>query len=197
MHTLCTSAVCPFCVVISDAIPSVSQDFSAPRAQIAVSTARQRSDRVHRHEGAALSTSDTAACTITRFQLTSAFWLPFFAFAFRRVRKEARTKISGLLASAFLIEGPRVCYTLSIWENERAITDFGTLVKSHLAIARWSLGRTFSRRRQRPLIWSTKWRLVSLSTNMQWNDVDWSSMLAQQAVKFNGTQQEKTSGGRG
>ena len=54
----------------------------------------------------------TISCVLTRFQLRSAWALPGFYRSYRAIRQQAREH-GGLLATVFLIENLRTCYTLS------------------------------------------------------------------------------------
>jgi hypothetical protein len=114
----------------------------------------------------------TVACVLTRFRLRSALLLPLFVLRFRRVRKEAREKVPGLIAALLLVEGPRTCCSLSLWENEAAIVDFGTYVRSHVPVAGWGLTHTRHKGRGAPEIWSTQWRLWGVSRNLNWRELD-------------------------
>lgn len=125
----------------------------------------------------------TVSCVLTRFYLRSALWLPFFFLAFRRVRRQARETVPGLIEAIFLVEGPRTCYTLSLWTDDRAIVDFGTRVTTHISAARWAFGPTFCKKLCRPEIWSVQWRLWAVSHNLNWKGVDLRAVLARQLGK--------------
>lgn len=112
-------------------------------------------------------------CIITRFGLRSARYLLPTYLDYRRVLKQVKaTETRGLLRSAFLIENPRTCYSLSIWSNWDAIPLFGSNVPYHVAAARRVFGRVSFHKERGPEIWSTKWRLVSVSNNLNWEDFD-------------------------
>ena len=115
---------------------------------------------------------------MTRFQLRSALDLARFYFLYRRVRRDARRR-AGLLHAGFLIESPRTFYSFTLWEDDRAVLDFGTHVHSHVQIAGHALTATFRRDVGRPEIWSTQWRLAATSDNLNWEGVDLRSLVTQ------------------
>lgn len=121
----------------------------------------------------------TVSCVLTRFRLRSAWWLPPFYFAFRRIRKEAR-QLGGLIRASFLIENLRTCYSLSLWTDDGAIVEFGTRVRSHVGAANRAFGRTYRRDLRRAEICSTQWRLWAVSHNLNWDDLDLRAVLAAQ-----------------
>jgi hypothetical protein len=122
-------------------------------------------------------------CVLTRFGLRSARDLLHVYRDYRRVVETAReVQTPGLLRSSLLIEPPRACYSLSIWRDIRAITDFGTNVPAHVDAANAVFGRLSFDRERGPELWSTKWRLVSVSNNLNWGDFDLRSLLLDMAV---------------
>lgn len=110
-------------------------------------------------------------CVLTRFGLDHPrSILPMYREFGRVVRDVRRTETPGLLRASFLVESPRACYSLSIWDSEESIPVFGANVESHVQAAR----RGFRRLRVDPdrsvQLWSTKWRLHSVSNNLGWED---------------------------
>jgi len=60
-------------------------------------------------------------CVLTRFGLRSAVFLPLPRRDYRRVLSDiGESEVPGLLQSAFLVESPRACYSLSIWSDGTA-----------------------------------------------------------------------------
>jgi hypothetical protein len=121
-------------------------------------------------------------CVMTRFGLRRALDLLWTYRDYRRILAEERASGSrGLLKSAFLIEDRRTCCIISIWESYDAIPRFGTDTPSHVGAAR----RVFGRFRLGPNggieLWSTKWRLTSVSNNLNWGDFDMRSWLLSSA----------------
>ncbi|HET8629146.1 MAG TPA: hypothetical protein VFL91_17130 [Thermomicrobiales bacterium] len=110
-------------------------------------------------------------CVITRFGLRSARDLLPTYLDYRRVAREA-ARTPGLLRAAFLVEGPAACYSLSLWASRDAIPHFGTNVPGHVEAARRVFRRLRFDERRGPEIWSTKWRLDSVSNNLNWADFD-------------------------
>jgi quinol monooxygenase YgiN len=99
-------------------------------------------------------------CVMTRFRLSRVWHLVSMYLAFQAMRSDLDAA-PGLIRYAFLVEGPRTCYTLSIWESEAALERFVN-VRSHIAALR---------RAQRWChdIWSGYWRLDAVSRSAQ----DW------------------------
>jgi hypothetical protein len=123
--------------------------------------------------GAGYERVDTSVtCVITRFQLRSVLDLFRLLHMYRRVRRDARRRCSGLLHAAFLVEGPRTIYSLTLWRDEAAIVQFGTVVDSHIRVAGHGLRATFRPDAERPEIWSTQWKLSAVSQNLNWEGVD-------------------------
>lgn len=110
-------------------------------------------------------------CVITRFGLRGARDLLPTYFDYRRVAREA-AGTPGLLRAAFLVENPTTCYSLSLWASRDAIPHFGTKAPVHVEVARRAFGRVCFDERRGPEIWSTKWRLDSVSNNLNWADFD-------------------------
>jgi hypothetical protein len=112
-------------------------------------------------------------CVITRFRLKRIVSLLVTYLDYRRVLAQARSsKTPGLLRSAFLVENPRTCYMLSVWSSYDAIPRFGTAVPRHVDAARNVFGRCRQGMDGGPEVWSTKWRLASVSNNLSWSDFD-------------------------
>jgi hypothetical protein len=119
----------------------------------------------------------TILCVLTRFGLQSALALPRFALAFRRIHRDAR-QIPGFIQATFLIESPRVCYSVSIWADEQAIGQFGACVQSHVTAANRFLKHVFRKDVNRLELWSVHWRLKRVSNNLNWRDMDWRTIIA-------------------
>jgi hypothetical protein len=119
-------------------------------------------------------------CTITRFGLRSArHLLPAYREYQRVVGAAHDAQTPGLLQCAFLIENPVTWYSLSIWSERTAIAHFGTNVPHHVDAARRFFPRlTFD---PDPELWSTKWRLDSVSNNLAWDGFDMRSAIANAA----------------
>jgi hypothetical protein len=134
----------------------------------------------HPTSGAAFARVDTTiSCVLTRFRLRSCVSLISFYLAFRRVRDEAR-RIQGLLQATFLVENLYTCYTLSIWKDDGAITEFGA-VRSHVAAANSAFGPTYRNDLKRAEIWSAQFRLWAVSChNLNWEGLNLQTVLADQ-----------------
>jgi hypothetical protein len=109
-------------------------------------------------------------CSITRFGLRNARSLPASYLDYRRVlRVEQESPAAGLLRSAFLVENPTTWYSFSIWSG---YPDFSAQVPTHVDAARRVFGRLAMEPGRGPELWSTKWRLVSVTNNLNWGDFD-------------------------
>ncbi len=112
-------------------------------------------------------------CVITKFGLRSPLYLlPTYLDYRRVVRQAAQTQTPGLLRTAFLVENPTTCYSLSIWAGWEAIPFFGSNVPYHVEAARRVFGRVSFSPERGPEVWSAKFRLVSVSNNLNWEDFD-------------------------
>lgn len=110
-------------------------------------------------------------CVLTRFGLRSPIFLLPTYLDYRRTLKKARGT-PGLLRAAFLIENPTTCYSLSIWSKWDDIPVFGTNVPIHVDAARRVFGRLLMSNHGGPELWSTKWRLSTVSNNLNWEEFD-------------------------
>jgi hypothetical protein len=128
--------------------------------------------------GAGFARVDSAVtCVITRFHVRSVRDLFRLHRLYRRVRREARERCTGLLHAGFLIEGLRTFYSFTMWADEGAILEFGTVVDSHVRIAGKGLHATFRTGVGRPELWSTQWSLAATSDNLNWEEVDLRPLL--------------------
>lgn len=105
--------------------------------------------------------------------------MPGVYLDYRRARKAA-SRVPGFLRSAFLIEGLRTCYSISLWTSQNDIPMFGTLAPEHVDVARRVFSRLRMDRSGRPELWSTKWRLTAISNNLSWSDFDLRGVVRQQ-----------------
>ena len=110
-------------------------------------------------------------CVITRFGLRGRRHLLRTAHDYRRVSRDA-ARSPGPLQSAFLIERPSAAYTLSIWRDMLDIPRFGSEVPTHVEAARRVFGRLSFDPERGPELWSTKWKLVTVSNNLNWGEFD-------------------------
>lgn len=112
-------------------------------------------------------------CVITRFGLRSARYLLPMYLDYRHIIADIEsTQTPGLLRSAFLIENPTTCYNLSVWTGLDDVPRFGTNIPYHVNAARRAFGRVSFQKDRGPEVWSTKWRLMSVSNNLNWGDFD-------------------------
>ncbi len=122
-------------------------------------------------------------CVMTRFGLRSARHLIPTYLEYRRIMREvAQTRTPGLLRSAFLIEPPRTCFSLSIWAGEDAIPHFGTNVISHVDAGNAVFGRLAFAEDGGPEIWSTRWQLTSVSNNLNWEGLDLRELIVRMST---------------
>jgi hypothetical protein len=110
-------------------------------------------------------------CVMTRFRLRHVWGLVSMYLALQTMRADLDAA-PGLVRCAFLVAGPRTCYTLSLWESEAALERFAN-VRSHIAALR---------RAQRWCddIWSGYWQLDAVSRSaQQWpGRVPWPGLVA-------------------
>lgn len=112
-------------------------------------------------------------CVITRFGLRSVQYLLPMYLDYRHVVADTKAiQTPGLLRSAFLIENPTTCYSLSLWSTWEDIPRFGTNIPFHVNAARRAFQRVSFQKDRGPEIWSTKWRLISVSNNLNWENFD-------------------------
>jgi len=118
-------------------------------------------------------------CVLTRFGLRSPRHLLPTYRDFRRVQEQARSAdLPGLLQSALLVESPTTLYSLSIWSDMTEIGFFGTEVTKHVDAARRVFGRLAYEPDRGPELWSTKWRLATVSNNLNWAGAERERLLA-------------------
>ncbi|HWM01604.1 MAG TPA: hypothetical protein VNP92_04630 [Actinophytocola sp.] len=111
-------------------------------------------------------------CVLTRFQLRSARHLvPSHRDYQRVIRELEQSRVPGFLRAAFLVENPTTWYSLSLWAGDSAIPHFGTASSDHVTAARQAFGR-LAYDDEGPVLWSTKWRLGSVSNNLSWPGFD-------------------------
>ena len=125
----------------------------------------------------------TISCVVTRFRLNSPLAIVPFYLAFRRVRTEAR-QIQGFLETVFLLEDTRTFYTMSLWENDSAILEFGN-TKEHVKAAN-SLFSSYSHGKGDLEVWSAQFRLWAVSpNNFNWPGLNLQHLLGDQWDKRN------------
>lgn len=116
-------------------------------------------------------------CAFTRFHMTSPLHLPVSFREYRRVLARASSRDeSGLLHADFLFSGPRTWFSFSVWRDYDAIPEFNSRTPEHAVAA----GRAFARAARidgAPQIWSTKWRLLSVTNNLEWEGFDLAGAL--------------------
>ena len=134
----------------------------------------------HPWTGAAFARMDTTvSCVMTRFRLRSAWSLIPFYRAFRRVRR-ASIRVNGLLKAVFLIENLHTCYTMSLWKNDCAIVEFGS-IQAHVSAANSAFKPTWRNDLRRAEIWSAQFRLWAVSAhNLNWEGLDMQTVLGDQ-----------------
>lgn len=132
--------------------------------------------RLRARPGEVLQYESDVLCVLTRFRLKSSLFLLPCYFDFVRTRRSAGT-VSGLLRSAFLLESPRVFFTLSLWANQNALDEFN-LIQTHVTVARRSMRRVYDIRKKRVEIWSVQMRIQRPSLNLNWGDnVPWYDLI--------------------
>lgn len=108
-------------------------------------------------------------CVLTRFQFKSTSGLLRMRRRFLQVTADAqRLDVPGLRQSALLIESPKACFSLSIWDG---LPLFSAHVQSHIDAANSVFG-SLGFDDAGPQLWSTEWRLASISNNRNWPGLD-------------------------
>lgn len=119
-------------------------------------------------------------CSITRFGLRSPRLLLPMLRDYHRVLGNVKDPESfGFVKSAFLIESPTTCYSFSIWSQ---FPSFSANVPGHIEAARKVFGRLSVDPEHGPELWSTKWRLVTVSNNLNWPDFDLRGIVEPEAA---------------
>jgi hypothetical protein len=114
-------------------------------------------------------------CSVTRFGLRSSRSLLPSYLDYRRVIRSAEASPGiGLLRSAFLVENPRTWFSFSVWSG---YPEFSAHVPAHVDAARRVFGRLSIDPGRGPELWSTKWRLVSVTNNLNWEEFDLRSAI--------------------
>lgn len=124
-------------------------------------------------------------CVVTHFRLKSIRHLRSTYRDYGRVLRAAENvQALGLLTSAFLLESPTSCYIVSIWTDvEETLVNFRTTVPVHNEARRNLLRGIAVHPEHGPEFWSTTWRLIAVSNNLNWNDFDLRGLLIdEQAV---------------
>lgn len=97
-------------------------------------------------------------CVLTRIRMKHAWQLLPSFILFRRLQ---RRSIPGLQRSAFVVESPWVFHTVSLWQDARAILEFGGQ-QDHVAMVRWTFPRATE-------IWSAEFVVLGRSPRQQWH----------------------------
>lgn len=117
-------------------------------------------------------------CLMTRFEVRSLQGMLRLYRSFRRVREASRRQ-PGLIATKFLMESLRTCYTVSFWQNEAAIWHFNTHCVEHIEAANRCF-RDLRRSDGKVCLWSAKFRLSALSHfNTNWLTGAWTRSAAE------------------
>ena len=118
----------------------------------------------------------TVTCVMTRFGLRSPRFLARSYREYQRVTRAAqRAELPELLRHAFLVENPTTWYSFSVW---RDAPTFSADVPDHIEAARKCFGWLNLDPDQGPELWSTKWRLTSVTNNLYWDGFDLRTVLA-------------------
>lgn len=109
-------------------------------------------------------------CVLTRFGLRGTLQLLPTYRDYTSLARQARAgAISGLLQCAFLVENPRTCYSLSLWSSPPF---FSADMPAHVVAARRVFGRLRFDPERGPELWSTQWKLTTVTNNLNWEGFD-------------------------
>lgn len=122
--------------------------------------------------------NSSVTCVLTRFRLRNPYYLLLTYLDYRHLVQElTRVNTPGLLRSVFFIENFTTCYSFSIWDSRADIPTFGTKVSAHIDAARRVFGRLSKNEKGYLQIWSTKWKLASVSNNLIWDNFDLQALI--------------------
>lgn len=117
-------------------------------------------------------------CVITRMRMRRPWHVALAYRRYRYIRKAVdQRRPPGLLQSAFLLEAPLTCYSLSLWDRE---PQFSAFVPEHIAAVNSSFGTFADSIDVGPEVWSTTWRLDTVSNNLGWAGFDLRALIASQ-----------------
>lgn len=147
-------------------------------------TAARAADETWLREPGEHEIETSVFCVLTRFGLSSARHLLSTRRQYHSVLSHAlEAETPGLLHTAFLVESPSSCLILSIWNDLEAIRRFRTL-PFHVEASKNLLPRLSVDPVLGPDVWSTIWRLTSVSNNLQWADFDLRRLLSEYPGTF-------------
>lgn len=109
-------------------------------------------------------------CSLTRFGLRSPRHIRSMRRDFSAIVEHAKhAQVPGLLQSAFLVQSPAACFSMSIWDRMPILSAF---VPEHIAVANRVNRKLEIDQVTGPELWSTTWKLHSVSNNLQWAGFD-------------------------
>jgi hypothetical protein len=169
---LTTSArFCNSCCAQSmhDAASHPRHDHSHTRVTSSERASHLVDDRAPTRPRDRVDVDSTIECVLTRFVLRSPSDLVRTARDYRRVmRSTLEIRPRGFLASSFLVENASTCWSLSLWSDPAALGVFGASVVDHVVAGNNLMPRLARDDGGAPMLWSTRWRLASISNNLNW-----------------------------
>ncbi len=109
-------------------------------------------------------------CSLTRFGFRSPRHLLAARRDFGRVARAAEeAKVPNLLKSAFLVENATAGISFSLWSDKPQISAH---LDEHRDAANHVFGHLSQDGGRGPELWSTEWRLDSVSNNLRWEGFD-------------------------
>lgn len=108
---------------------------------------------------------------VTRFRLRTAWGLLATWIAYKRLERRIGTT-PGLLKQSFVFEGLHSALSISIWDSDLSVVRFGAQQPFHVAVGNAVFPRIARMGDGRPELWSIKARPVSLSSNLNWDQLD-------------------------
>lgn len=144
--------------------------------------ADRRSGEAFAPFGPSTVNGSSVRCVITRMRMRRTRDVVSAYRGHRRLRRavEAR-RPPGLLQAAFLLEGPRTCYSLSLWDGEPR---FSAAVPEHIELVTSSFGTFVLAEGEGPEVWSTTWSLDAVSSNLRWSGFDLRALLLRQEASL-------------
>jgi hypothetical protein len=108
---------------------------------------------------------------MTRFRVRSCWGLLATWIDYKRLERRLPAS-PGLLKQMFVLEGLHSVWSISVWDSAHAIDRFGAQQPFHVAVANAIFPRIMRRPDGRPEIWSIRAKPISVSSNLNWDDLD-------------------------
>lgn len=108
---------------------------------------------------------------VTRFGIRTCWGLLATWIDYKRLKRRIVTS-PGLLKQIFVFENFHSVCSISVWDSAVSIDRFGAQQPFHVAVANAVFPRIKRRPDGQPEIWSIRAKPVSVSSNLNWDDLD-------------------------